>query len=113
MGMRPARRAAIFSWILSTQTTSFPRSAKTAPVTSPTYPVPITQMFMGAAWPPGNGNDVPFLPRLVGRTGPIPETRQDARRLPHAGRRPAAAGEAHSLYVPSGTAGAGGADGPL
>src|SRR2546426_12833086 len=46
MGMRPARRAIIFSSSLSTQTTSLPRSAKTAPVTSPTYPLPTTQMFM-------------------------------------------------------------------
>src|SRR5207244_1651851 len=44
--MRPAERAAIFSSSLSTQMTSLPRSAKTAPVTSPTYPVPATQMFI-------------------------------------------------------------------
>src|SRR6266404_252835 len=48
MGMRPALRAAILSRSLSTQTTSLPRSAKTAPVTSPTYPVPTTQMFIGS-----------------------------------------------------------------
>src|SRR5215470_425409 len=48
MGRRPALRAAILSRSLSTQTTSFPRSANTAPVTSPTYPVPTTQMFMSA-----------------------------------------------------------------
>src|SRR5215475_4785549 len=46
MGMRPALRAETLSRSLSTQTTSLPRSAKTAPVTSPTYPVPTTQMFM-------------------------------------------------------------------
>src|SRR5207253_1381786 len=44
--MRPAERAAILSSSLSTQMTSLPRSAKTAPVTSPTYPVPATQMFI-------------------------------------------------------------------
>src|SRR4051812_21325512 len=46
MGMRPASRSAILAASLSTQTTSLPRSAKTAPVTRPTYPVPTTQMFM-------------------------------------------------------------------
>src|SRR5438094_9511258 len=46
MGIRPASSSAILSGRLSTQTTSFPRSAKTAPVTKPTYPVPTTQMFM-------------------------------------------------------------------
>src|SRR5437763_3139054 len=44
--MRPASRSAILAASLSTQTTSLPRSAKTAPVTNPTYPVPTTQMFM-------------------------------------------------------------------
>src|SRR5438309_12018917 len=44
--MRPAERAAILSSSLSTQMTSLPRSAKTAPVSSPTYPVPATQMFI-------------------------------------------------------------------
>src|SRR5437762_5540685 len=48
MGMRPAWRAAIFSVSVSTQITSLPRSANTAPVTRPTYPVPTTQMFMRA-----------------------------------------------------------------
>src|SRR3989442_12955218 len=46
MGIRPPRRDSILARSLSTQTTSLPRSAKTAPVTSPTYPVPTTQMFM-------------------------------------------------------------------
>src|SRR5713226_4478250 len=54
--MRPALRDSILARSLSTQTTSLPRSAKTAPVTSPTYPVPTTQMFMT--------DDVP--PRLAG-----------------------------------------------
>src|SRR2546426_1521169 len=44
--MRPPSRSEILTASLSTQTTSLPRSAKTAPVTSPTYPVPTTQMFM-------------------------------------------------------------------
>src|SRR5215470_15859385 len=48
MGMCPALRASTLARLLSTQTTSLPRSAKTAPVTSPTYPVPTTQMFMGS-----------------------------------------------------------------
>jgi len=46
MGMTPARSASTFSAWLSTHTTSLPRSAKTAPVTSPTYPVPTAQMFI-------------------------------------------------------------------
>src|SRR5437764_14454055 len=44
--MRPASRSAILAASLSTQTTPLPRSARTAPVTNPTYPVPTTQMFM-------------------------------------------------------------------
>src|SRR3972149_6856627 len=45
MGMIPRFSESIFALSLSTQVTSLPRSAKTAPVTSPTYPVPTTQMF--------------------------------------------------------------------
>src|SRR5712691_659347 len=48
MGMRPAWRAAIFSVSVATQITTLPRSANTAPVTRPTYPVPTTEMFMRA-----------------------------------------------------------------
>src|SRR6266540_3207768 len=44
--MCPVLRDSILARSLSTQITSLPRSAKTAPVTSPTYPVPTTQMFM-------------------------------------------------------------------
>ena len=47
MGMTPLLRPSILAAFLSTQTTSLPRSEKTTPVTRPTYPVPITQMFMG------------------------------------------------------------------
>src|SRR6478609_9574879 len=35
-----------FFALLSTQTTSFPLSARQVPVTSPTYPVPTTATFM-------------------------------------------------------------------
>src|SRR5436190_22924669 len=49
MGMRPDRSASILARSLSTQMTSLPRSAKTAPVTRPTYPVPTTQMFTSDA----------------------------------------------------------------
>src|SRR5687768_4944343 len=51
MGSVPRLSRSTFARSLSTQTTSLPRSAKTAPVTSPTYPVPTTQMFIG---PPRN-----------------------------------------------------------
>src|SRR6267378_1922955 len=63
MGRRPARSASILSATLSTHTTSLPRSAKTAPVTSPTYPAPTTQMFIGGSYyqrsfarPPGGSS---------------------------------------------------------
>ena len=46
MGISPRWRAAIFAASLSTQTTFIPKSARQAPVTRPTYPVPIMQMFM-------------------------------------------------------------------
>src|SRR6202795_4691813 len=46
--MVPPRSRSTLERSLSTQTTSLPRSAKTAPVTSPTYPVPTTQMFIGS-----------------------------------------------------------------
>src|ERR687886_635688 len=44
MGSCPSARAVIFAAILSTHTTCTPNSAKQAPVTNPTYPVPITLM---------------------------------------------------------------------
>src|SRR6266542_3238787 len=44
--MTPFPSAAIFDSSLSTQITFMPRSARAAPVTSPTYPVPTMQMFM-------------------------------------------------------------------
>src|SRR2546426_6940621 len=76
--MRPARRAAIFSSTLSTQTTSLPRSANTAPVTSPTYPVPTTQMFMA-----GHDN----RPRTDGRQGRMNGGRREGAVPPSCGER--------------------------
>src|SRR5947207_1391169 len=46
MGTSPELRASILATSRSTQQTSLPKSAKTVPVTSPTYPVPITQISM-------------------------------------------------------------------
>src|SRR5262245_40616506 len=46
MGIFWAFSFAILSASLSTQVTSFPRSAKQAPVTRPTYPLPIRVMFI-------------------------------------------------------------------
>src|SRR6187431_3465948 len=53
MGILPARSVRIFVPSLSTQTTSLPLSAKQAPATSPTYPVPITAIFIRfvSLWP--------------------------------------------------------------
>src|SRR4026207_1363630 len=50
--MVPPRSRSTLERSLSTQTTSLPRSAKTAPVTSPTSPGPTGRMFMGS---PGEG----------------------------------------------------------
>src|SRR5438270_13482674 len=44
MGSMPCWRCSIFSGMISTQVTRLPKSAKQVPVTSPTYPVPMTQM---------------------------------------------------------------------
>src|SRR5215813_12578755 len=44
--MTPLLRFSIFATSLSTHQTSFPLSAKQLPATSPTYPVPITAMFI-------------------------------------------------------------------
>src|SRR3989442_8910966 len=44
--MMPFFSLSIFAASLSTQTTSFPLSAKQALTTSPTYPAPITPMFI-------------------------------------------------------------------
>src|SRR6266540_14522 len=46
MGLRPACRSSIFPSSTSTQATSFPDSARHVPVTSPTYPAPITAIFI-------------------------------------------------------------------
>src|SRR3989344_5048629 len=47
MGIRPFLSVEILRASLSTQITFLPISANHAPVTSPTYPVPIMHMFMG------------------------------------------------------------------
>ena len=53
IGISPAPSARIFSSSLSTHVTLMPNSAKQAPVTSPTYPVPMTAMFiLSAPLPP-------------------------------------------------------------
>src|SRR2546422_11645307 len=44
--MPPALRVAIFDPSLSTHTTALPVSARHAPNTSPTYPVPTTAIFI-------------------------------------------------------------------
>src|SRR3712207_5618443 len=51
MGITPLCRVAIFSATTSAQVTSTPNSAKQAPVTSPTYPVPITAMCIACSLP--------------------------------------------------------------
>src|SRR5690349_5667488 len=48
MGIWPAFNVSIFFWSLSTQMTSLPLSAKQAPATRPTYPVPITASLNSA-----------------------------------------------------------------
>src|SRR5208283_3895332 len=45
MGIPPARNTSTFFRSLSTQITSWPTSAKQAPVTKPTYPVPTMLIF--------------------------------------------------------------------
>src|SRR6266540_598820 len=45
MGIFPRWSIRIFASLLSTHTTSLPLSAKQAPATSPTYPVPTTAIF--------------------------------------------------------------------
>ena len=46
MGIFPRRNIATLRWSLSTQVTSLPDSAKPAPATNPTYPVPTTAIFI-------------------------------------------------------------------
>src|SRR5436305_587410 len=46
MGILPAASVRIFDSSLSIQTTVFPFSARQAPTTSPTYPLPTTAIFM-------------------------------------------------------------------
>src|SRR4030095_7681645 len=52
--------AAIFASSLSTQTTFIPKSARHAPVTSPTYPVPTMQTFMRLRSSSGRLAPMPF-----------------------------------------------------
>src|SRR5688572_29672749 len=52
MGISPRRSASTFAASASTQTTVLPFSARQAPTTRPTYPVPTTAIFRS---PPGNG----------------------------------------------------------
>src|SRR3982751_3880573 len=51
MGILPALIISILMASLSTQVTLLPNSAKQAPLTSPTYPVPITAMCMFVSTP--------------------------------------------------------------
>ena len=53
--MTPCSRLSIFSRLVSTQVTSSPISAKHAPETSPTYPVPTIAIFIGLRFLPENG----------------------------------------------------------
>src|SRR4051812_31033054 len=46
MGISPRRSISTLRASLSMQITSLPHSAKQVPVTSPTYPVPMTAIFM-------------------------------------------------------------------
>src|SRR3954469_10375388 len=46
MGSSPRCRPSIFALSTSQQMTSLPMSEKPAPATSPTYPVPMTQIFI-------------------------------------------------------------------
>ncbi len=46
IGISPRLSRSIFEASVSTQTTSLPDSAKQVPVTSPTYPVPTTAIFI-------------------------------------------------------------------
>ena len=46
IGISPARRRSILAASLSMQVTKWPKSAKQAPDTSPTYPVPIMAICM-------------------------------------------------------------------
>src|SRR4029450_10467428 len=46
MGILPRCKDRTFAGSLSTQTTSFPFSARHAPATRPTYPLPMTAIFI-------------------------------------------------------------------
>src|SRR5512138_1695081 len=82
--MPPDARIWILAASTSRQTTSFPDSAKQVPVTSPTYPVPTTAIFMAAAKlaraPSGRDHEPG---RGVGAAH-VPQARGIARRLHHA-----------------------------
>src|ERR1041384_494774 len=85
MGILPARSIRTFASSLSTQTTSLPLSAKHAPATSPTYPVPTTAIFI---------RFVSLRPVIV------PCHRAHPRRLP---ARPARANGRGGIHPPVGT----------
>src|SRR6478752_6930305 len=103
MGIRPRRSIRTFASTLSTQTTSLPVSARQAPTTRPTYPVPTTAIFIRVPTPVAEAakaetlpqpqkscqhTDQQGLPRLVlrgcaRRRGPVSLLdREDSARLP-------------------------------
>src|SRR5689334_3168687 len=93
MGILPARSIRTLASSLSTQTTSLPLSAKHAPATSPTYPVPTTAIFI---------RFVSLRPVIV------PCHRAHPRRLP---ARPAGANRRGRVHPSTGTGVHGGARG--
>src|SRR5687767_8653414 len=58
----------IFEATTSAHTTSFPVSARQAPTTSPTYPVPITEIFMNCFVLSGDGHIGALETRTRGAT---------------------------------------------
>ena len=76
----PFESSAIFVASLSTHVTSMPKSARHAPVTRPTYPVPTMQMFIWEEpprWDPGDGDSTLQGPSRVGSG--LQEDLQDSR----------------------------------
>src|SRR4026207_78953 len=71
MGIRPRRSIRTFASTLSTQMTSLPVSAKQAPTTRPTYPVPTTAILIALVYsltkpPPYHAADK-RVNRLIGK----------------------------------------------
>src|SRR5229473_974922 len=86
MGIFPALSVAIFDSSLSTQMTSFPFSARQAPTTSPTYPVPTTAIFIEgprAGSSPMPDTHAPWYPSAVSSRdgGRISQQHADPERL--------------------------------